>query len=295
MANSAKSAGDLLLAPLTAGDVFAIQRQLRAALLDRSAIRHAPARDLAAHMLLHLDDLPSCWALATNWLRSELDCQRVDTGFGRPDVRDYLPGFAEAKNADYDVPSFGGTAVDNRDPIMQAMWHGSRAIIFADIKQDRCLTAGMRKRLSGARTQSKFGAALRNRNGTYGLICADWTEHFVPNEARLYDCFEQTTAEVLSPIIAVAKQISDLHPYVRETGDETVAPSIFRLANPALLAGLTSSEVEVVRPVASGMSYKEIARTRGRAVSTIDHQLRSIRCRCCHVNLRAIACVSGGA
>ena len=105
-----------------AGDVFGAQRQLRAHLLDSPNIRHKPARDLAAHMLLHLDDVSACWNVATQWLRSQLDCQRVDTGFGRPEDKEYFPGFAEAKTIDYDVPSFGGFAVDNRDPIMRAMW-----------------------------------------------------------------------------------------------------------------------------------------------------------------------------
>mgnify|MGYP001793943811 CR=1 FL=1 len=192
-----------------AGDVYGAQRQLRARLLDSPNIRHKPARDLAAHMLLHLDDVSACWTVATHWLRDTLDCQRVDTGFGRAEDREYFPGFAEAKNADFDVPSFGGFAVDNRDPIMRAMWAGNKPVIFADIKQDRRVTPRLRKRMSGARTKSKFGAALRTRKGGFGLICADWTEHFVPNEADLFDCFEQTVTDVLSPIIAVAKEVTE--------------------------------------------------------------------------------------
>ncbi|MGY3129713.1 hypothetical protein ACVWZM_000395 [Bradyrhizobium sp. USDA 4501] len=100
-------------------DVFVKQRKLRTRLLDCGAIRNAHARDLAAHMLLYLDDLSGCWSIATSWLRAELRCQRVDTGFGMREARDYFPGFAEAKDANYDVPSFGGKAVDNRDAAMQ--------------------------------------------------------------------------------------------------------------------------------------------------------------------------------
>lgn len=259
------------------GDVLSAQRHLRRALLDRPAIRYKPARDLAAHMMLHLDDVQACWKIATSWLRQELDCQRVDTGFGRPDAKDYFPGFCEAKDSDFDVPSFGGFAVDNRDPIMQAMWSGSRPVIFADLKQDRRVTPVLRRRMSGARTKSKFGAALRTQKGSYGLICADWTEHLVPNEADLFDCFEQTVQDVLSPIIAVAKHVSDsqsVEPVARHD-----AISVFHYGRPGsgALDALTSSEIEVARLVARGHSYKEIARIRGRSLSTIDHQLRSIR------------------
>jgi DNA-binding CsgD family transcriptional regulator len=248
-------------------DVFVKQRELRTRLLDRGAIRHAHARDLAAHMLLHLDDLSGCWSIATNWLRAELRCQRVDTGFGMREARDYFPSFAEARDADYDVPSFGGKAVDNRDAAMQAMWLDPRPVVFADIKQDSRITMRLQQRLSGARTKSKFAWALRTGRGSYGLICADWTEHFAPWESGLYDCFEQTVVDVLNPIVAVAKEIADRDPTSRN-GEASAT---------AWLATLTDSEIEVARLVANGLSYEEIARIRRRSFSTIDHQLRSIR------------------
>ncbi|OCP23596.1 hypothetical protein BC361_20995 [Ensifer sp. LC54] len=261
------------------GDVFATQRRLRAQLIDGSFIRYMPARDLAAHMLLRLDDLTACWALATNWLRAEIGCHRVDGGFGSPHARQYFPSYAEAKDANFDVPTLGGSAVDNHDPVMQAMWLAPRPVIFADIKQDRRVQIRLRQRLSKARTKTKFGGALRAGGGSYGLICADWTEHFAPSDSNIYDRFEQTVADVLSPIIAVAKAIDD--------GDRARRRRLAPDGNPGIVAEgnsdcvsavrLTGSEIEVARLVAKGMSYKEIALIRGRSISTIDHQLRSIR------------------
>ncbi|MEM9999258.1 MAG: helix-turn-helix domain-containing protein [Pseudomonadota bacterium] len=253
------------------GDVLATQRRLRTRLLDRPAIRHKKARDLAAHLLLNIDDLTSCWSIATKWLRVELKCHRVDAGFGQPNARDYYPGYAEAKSGDYDVPSFGGAMVYNFDPVMQTMWHDRRPIVLADIKQDSRVSPYLRKRISGARTRSKIGGALRTGRGGYGLICADWTEHQVPSESGLYDCFEQTVEDVISPLIAVSRQISQ-----EGRPDQAASPNaIGAETNP--LIGLTASELEVAHLVAQGMSYKEIARIRGRSFSTIDHQLRSIR------------------
>jgi DNA-binding CsgD family transcriptional regulator len=46
---------------------------------------------------------------------------------------------------------------------------------------------------------------------------------------------------------------------------------------PPLLAKLTPAERRVAELVAAGLSYKEIARRLDRSVSTIDHQLRSVR------------------
>ncbi len=74
---------------------------------------------------------------------------------------------------------------------------------------------------------------------------ADWTEHQAPSNADLYDRFELTVSDVLSPVIDVAKALHDR----KQTSGQTPAP----------LARLTSSEVEVARLVARGLSYKEIA------------------------------------
>lgn len=269
--------GTLIIAEGFCGDIFATQRRLRAQLLDGSFVRYGPARDLAAHMLLRLDDLAACWSIATQWLREELECHRVDAGFGAPHATAYFPSLAEAKDANYDVPTLGGSAVDNHDPIMQAMWLAPRPVVFADIKQDRRLQMRLRQRLSKARTKTKFGGALRAGNGSYGLICADWTEHFAPSDSNIYDRFEQTVADVLGPIIAVAKAIDDREHPDRVGRVHGVPAGLADGSRSVSAVTLTASEAEVARLVARGLSYKEIALIRGRSFSTIDHQLRSIR------------------
>lgn len=250
---------------------------MRTQLLDGPFIRYGPARDLAAHMLLRLDDLEACWSLATDWLRKELECHRVDAGFGAPHARTYIPSLAEAKDANYDVPTLGGSAVDNHDPIMQAMWLSPRPVVFADIKQDRRLQMRLRQRLSKARTKTKIGGALRAGNGSYGLICADWTEHFAPSDSNIYDRFEQTVADVLGPIIAVARAIDDQERPSRDGRAQSIPAGMADGPRNVSAVTLTSSEAEVASLVAKGLSYKEIALIRGRSFSTIDHQLRSIR------------------
>ncbi len=82
---------------LSGGDAFSAQRSLRSDLLDRPNIRYKPARDLAAHMLLHLDDVDRCWSVATTWLRAELGCHRVDTGFGQRVAVSYSLGFLKPR------------------------------------------------------------------------------------------------------------------------------------------------------------------------------------------------------
>jgi DNA-binding CsgD family transcriptional regulator len=159
------------------------------------------------------------------------------------------------------------------------MWREARPLVYADIKQDSRVSMRMRQRMAGARTRSKFAWALRTEAGGYGLICADWTEHLAPERSDLYDCFEQTVADVLSPVIYVAKGLTD--PLSVSRAFVPSRPTAFALTPPipgdGALRSLTHSEAEVAKLVAKGLSYKEIARIRGRSFSTIDHQLRSIR------------------
>lgn len=220
---SAANQDDLFGMERSSAEIFEVQRSLREMLLDRTNIRYAPARDLAAHMLLNLDDLETCWDLATTWLRDELRCHRVDSGFGMQQAHEYFPGLSEAKSTDIEIPSFGdGRSVDNRDPVMQAMWLQKKPVVLADIKQDSRVSQRLRQRLAGARTKSKFASALRTRSGAYGLICADWTEYHAPWEAGLHDCFEHTVADVLGPIIAASRQYGcrDVVKSERESGVE---------------------------------------------------------------------------
>ncbi|WP_416797407.1 helix-turn-helix transcriptional regulator [Ciceribacter azotifigens] len=134
------------------------------------------------------------------------------------------------------------------------------------MKQDRRLQMRLRQRLSKARTKTKIGGALRAGGRTYGLICADWTEHFAPSDSNIYDRFEQTVTDVLDPIIAVSKAIAERDQAIDADDVQTVGA-----------VTLTRSEIEVAKLVSKGLSYKQIALIRGRSFSTIDHQLRSIR------------------
>lgn len=259
-------------------NILEAQKLLRSELLDKQNITASGSRDLAAHLLLNIDDLDGCWSIATKWLRDQLGCSRVDTGFGSPQADEYFPSYAEAKSLDYSVPTLGGSAVDNRDTAMQAMWFADKPLIFEDIKQDRRIELGLRRRLSSAETQSKFAAVLRVDDQRFGLICADWTKERVPWQSHIYDHFCQTVSEVLSPIILVAYEI-DKTRVSHLTEPKEASDRFTQIAQPPepLRKLLTHAEMEVAALVAQGISYKEIANRRDKSFSTIDHQLRSIR------------------
>jgi DNA-binding CsgD family transcriptional regulator len=68
--------------------------------------------------------------------------------------------------------------------------------------------------------------------------------------------FQEVARVVLSPILATSRRLG---------------------MEPSLLTQLSPAERRVAELVAAGLSYKEIARRLDRSVSTIDHQLRSVR------------------
>ncbi|MDU6748216.1 MAG: hypothetical protein E6447_10925, partial [Bradyrhizobium sp.] len=72
---------------------FRQQQTLRASLLDaRGAISFAPARDLAAHMLLAIDDVTLAGNIAAQWLLERVQGERVDGNIGSPSDAVYVCG-----------------------------------------------------------------------------------------------------------------------------------------------------------------------------------------------------------
>lgn len=231
------------------------QRELRTRLLDRGHVAWHPARELAARLLLHLDDTQFCWQFATEWLRDTLDADRVDGGFGAPSVAVYRP-HAEARRATREVPSMLGAAIDASDQGVRYVWSAARAVVFHDVEQDPRLGSGLRESLLSSGMRNTLATALVHQGTPLGLVCADWMERRVDDRDGRCAHFHEVARVVLSPILATAQRLG---------------------TEPSPLARLTPAERRVAELVAAGLSYKEIARRLDRSVSTVDHQLRSVR------------------
>jgi hypothetical protein len=131
-----------------------------------------PARDLAARLLLHLDDAEFCWQFATQWLRDALDADRVDGGFAAPGHHVYRPQ-AESRRATRDVPSMLGASIDSTDRGVRCVWSAERAVVFRDVEQDPRLGTGLREGCWPA-GRNTIAAALVHQGAPLGLVCADW-------------------------------------------------------------------------------------------------------------------------
>jgi DNA-binding CsgD family transcriptional regulator len=280
-------------------DILRIQRDLRRRLFEGpGAIRWRPGRELAAQLLLFLDDPKACWRITTEWLRDTLDADRVDGGFGgfvgvngRP--RDYVV-MAEAQRDSLRLPTVLGLRFDAANPGLRAVWGDGDVTAIADVSQERSFTEDLRVALRGVGTAAKLALPVRDGARPIGLICADWHR-----EAPRWDaaaCVELGgfAQAALGPVLATAAQLAIDQPEApgpgRMLAEQADAMSVEHIEGEwlgaravrvgpsmAAIADLTPAEWKVARLVAMGLSYKEVARELGRSLSTVDHQLRSIR------------------
>ncbi|CAM3786928.1 helix-turn-helix transcriptional regulator [Polaromonas hydrogenivorans] len=247
-------------------ELFRQQRTLRDRLLGHRQL--TSGRELAAEMLLYLDDPQACWEVLTKWLLTRTRAQRVDVGFGTSSEANYRPKFERVRDG-CGMRSVIGLAMDTQDSAISIVWASERAVKFSDIERDGRLCPHTRASLLVAGTRSKVAVALRDGPREVGLLCCDatleagaWTD----SECWMIDTVAR---EVVGPVFA---GLHRLHLINLDENDFSV-PALECLGASAL----TPAEQRVSQLVVAGLSYKEIARQLARSPSTIDHQLRSIR------------------
>jgi DNA-binding CsgD family transcriptional regulator len=254
--------------PMHSHDVLEVQRSLRRRLLDdRTTLPWRPARDLAALLLLHVDEPEQCWELTAEWLRELLDADRVDGGFVSPENLMYSPQ-AESVRASRYVPSVVGIVMNAQDPSIGHVWANDGIVVFDDVAQRGPLGVQLRTQLLSVGTRSKLSFALWDASNPVGLLCADWLDLKRSWTDNGGENLTLLAREVLGPILAASRQLS--------AGDVKLGDDRATSGRDAL-SSLTPAEMKIACMVANGLSYKEIARELNRSFSTVDHQLRSVR------------------
>lgn len=262
-------------------EILALQRALRRRFFEGpQAVRWRPGRELIAQLLLYLDDPQACWRLTAAWLRETLDADRVDGGFGgfvstNGRCLDYVV-LAEAQRTDQPLPSMLGRVFDARDPGLHAVWNAPSLLPIERVGQDAAMSTAMRGELQAMGTAAKLAMPMRDGLLPVGLVCADWHRESPTWPAEL--CLEvgRLVRESLGPLMAATVRLGAEPDVVVGM----VLPDEARLESALGLShwdALTSAERKVAVLVATGVSYKEVARSLGRSLSTVDHQLRSIR------------------
>ena len=259
-------------------DILSVQRQLRRRLFEgETAIRWRPGRELAAQLLLYLDDPQACWRITADWLRETLDADRVDGGFGGyisagGQVRDYVV-MAEVQRDSLALPSVLGLRFSAADPALRAVWADVGVAAITDVSQERSFTEGMRVALGSIGTRAKLALPVRDGLKPLGIICADWHRETPAWDASTCNELDGLSHSALGPVLATAALLAA----ERRESECPQAGEPRETPLPAGLRQLTSAEMKVARLVAMGLSYKEVARQLQRSLSTVDHQLRSIR------------------
>ena len=250
-------------------DLLAAQRGLRRALFEGGgALRWLPARDLAARLLLYLDDPRACWQLTVDWLRDALDADRVDGGFGGyvlpTGERQSYVTIAETRRSSLGLLPALGRSFDATEPGIRAVWRNAALTPFGDVAQEREMTPALRHTLLSMGTAAKLALPLTEGGRPVGLLCADW--HRARPRWNSEACNQLTllATQLLGPVLATAERLA--RSALAAEGDPGAG-----------IEALTPAERRVAQLVAQGLSYKEVALQLGRSLSTIDHQLRSIR------------------
>ncbi len=272
-------------------DILYMQRSLRRRLLEGpQAIRWRPGRELVAHMLLYLDDAPACWRIATEWVREQLDADRVDGGFGgfvgaQGRVEDYVV-VAEVQRASLALPSVQGLRFNAASPCLRKVWSAPALCALPAVSQDPGFTEDERLTLLALGTSAKLALPLRDGAQAVGLMCADWHRELPRWRDDPCQQVSELAQHALGPVLAAAasqqrgaqQQANGALPVQWEPPRLLLrAPARLSEAPPGVLSGLTSAELKVAQLVVNGLSYKEVARQLKRSLSTVDHQLRSIR------------------
>jgi DNA-binding CsgD family transcriptional regulator len=260
-----------------------------------SRIRYRPARDLAANMLLFVDDSKRCSTIAVEWIRGDLGCSRVDTGVGHAGDAIYLPGYAESRDPDAEVPTYAGARVDNTAGAMQLMWNTERPVVFQDVSADGRFDRPLHDMLVDAGTTSKIAAPVAYRGRSIGLICANWVGRPIPNSSALHERYESVIGDVLGPILLASHELGAMRAAASRAAAGGRDPADGEEGRS--LVTLTPAELKVAWLAASGLPYKLIADRLNKSISTVDHQLRSIRQKLkvrTYAELSAVLAISGG-
>lgn len=225
----------------------------------------AGASDLAAHLLLYLDDPARCWQLTLQWLRRTVDADRVHGGFTQQFSNVYRL-VEEAVRGDIEIPSTVGVEIDARQEAVREVLVSHRPVLYSSICDDVRFSSSLRSQMLAMHTQAKLAFSLHDGDEAIGIICCDWTSVRQRWHAEQCEQITQFVTGVLSPVFSLVYQERE-QALAMPTGNKVATERIH----------LTPAELKVARLIVQGMSYKEIARQLDRSFSTVDHSLRSIR------------------
>ncbi|SFB01159.1 regulatory protein, luxR family [Collimonas sp. OK607] len=246
--------------------ILAAQRRLRRTLLDSRSLTWRASRELAARMMLCLDDPQSCWMVALEWLIDELGVERVDGGWAHPGDNVYRAGQFE-KVRDTAMPTMAGLTVNSQSRTIRLLWDSSRPLVQEDMDSTCLFDDDLRHYFLKQGVYTKMTSSIIHEGRSLGLICVDRVTRQRRWNQWQYECFASVVIEVLAPILDEVDRIR--RPCSSNVSTVGLDAEPNRVLSPA--------ESRICELVVQGWSYKEIARHINRSVFTVDHHLRNVR------------------
>lgn len=241
------------------------QTRLRDRLLDRHNIQRRECRDLAARLLLYIDDTRTMFDVCLEWLNECLEADRADVGLLVKGKSYYSPSSQHFQPLHSEMPSVLGASFPISDSMITTVLLASAPLVLNDIRLDLRMHPAMREQLLAFGVHHKLSVALRAGSSTIGLLCLDRGRDAPPWGDAARDLLQTVAHDLLQPI------------FCELIGNDCLRLDGDAQDRPAPERALTQAEKRVARLVLEGCSYKEIARQLGRSKSTVDHQLRSLR------------------
>jgi len=257
--------------PTDDNDLISTQRRLRSVLLENGVKCNRTVQELAARMLLYLDQPEQCWGIATEWLISAVDVERVDGGWSTPFDNTYTAGQFEATR-EPGLGSIQDLVVSSGNRTLRRIWSSAGPVVHEDMARESLFDDDLRRYFLSRGVHTKMTAALVFEGKPVGLLCVDRMSSARRWTRSQYECFASATQHVMPPILAEARRLN-CRSALAPCGERGASPR--ETSSPLDL--LSPAERRVCRLVAQGLSYKEICRSTNRSFSTIDHQLRSVR------------------
>ncbi|MEE8603602.1 helix-turn-helix transcriptional regulator [Euzebya tangerina] len=180
-----------------------------------------------------------------------LAADRADGGHAHTGQTTYRPSWAVSVGDD--PPSSFALPLD--DQVLRQVLATPRTFVVHDVREELgSSTTGQVMTELG--TRAMVVRRLERAGDGNGVICVDWVDRPAELDSLQVALVEEFVTKVLQPVLRQARS---------------------QPRHPDPLATLSDAESDVARLAAAGLTYREIADSRGTSINTVGHQLAAAR------------------
>ncbi len=219
--------------------------------------RRPSEMNCVAHMILDMEDPAAVTAVALDYLIDTIQVCRADFGFAAPSDETYTPLLVNY-NQSTDPPRCNDARYSNRAAVFRKAWSCRKPVTCDAVDLDPKLR-DVREEFTSIESKSILFQQLDFLGRPVGMMCLDFTTH-----PHVWSASEQEKTflfakDFFGPIVMLSKHWSDR------------SRSLADMRRPS------DSELDVIRLVADGLDYHEIAEALGKSPRTVENQLRNAR------------------